>query len=165
MICQHLRELEEAIIAAGIAETFRGQAWTTNCLEWDYFDCYLDEEKIRQRFALSMLSRPPTSKVLRRPWNCAKTILPDFSPSLGVKAVLFDVTRFQEVKMFCRRTIPEIALGLVSIKAEQVRSSGYGTRAGMSQDQGFDCIQRRFQFDGLVGQCPSCNRLAHHYNA
>ena len=29
MICQHLRELEEAIRAAGISETFRGQAWTS----------------------------------------------------------------------------------------------------------------------------------------
>lgn len=52
MICQHLRQLEEAIIASGIAETYRGQAWTTNCREWVYFDCHLDEEKVRQQFDL-----------------------------------------------------------------------------------------------------------------
>ena len=28
--------------------------------------------------------------------------------------------------MFCERTIPEIVLELVSIKAEQLRSTGYG---------------------------------------
>jgi hypothetical protein len=52
MVCHHLRHLEEAIIASGIGETFRGQAWTTNCREWVYFDCYLDVEKIREQFAL-----------------------------------------------------------------------------------------------------------------
>jgi hypothetical protein len=53
MICEHLRPLEDAIRAAGIAETFRGQPWTTNCREWVYFDCYLEVEKIRQQFDLS----------------------------------------------------------------------------------------------------------------
>jgi len=52
MTCQHLRQLEEAIIAAGITETCRGQAWTTNCREWVYFDCYLHDETIRQQFDL-----------------------------------------------------------------------------------------------------------------
>jgi hypothetical protein len=41
-----------AILAAGVAETFRGQAWTTNCREWVYFDCYLDAEAIRHQFEL-----------------------------------------------------------------------------------------------------------------
>ncbi len=52
MICQHLRQLEQAILAAGISETYRGQAWTANCREWVYFAYYLDEEKVRQQFDL-----------------------------------------------------------------------------------------------------------------
>jgi hypothetical protein len=52
MTCQHLRQLEEAIIASGLWETYRGQAWTTNCREWVYFKCYLDQDKIRQKFDL-----------------------------------------------------------------------------------------------------------------
>jgi hypothetical protein len=52
MTCQHLRKLEEAVLASGIAETYRGQAWTINCREWVYFACYLDQERIRQQFDL-----------------------------------------------------------------------------------------------------------------
>ena len=36
MTCEHLIELERAIIAAGIRETSRGQAWSRNCREWVY---------------------------------------------------------------------------------------------------------------------------------
>jgi hypothetical protein len=53
MVCEHLQQLEQAIIKAGIKETFRGQAWTKNCREWVYFDCYLDHESIKKRFSLS----------------------------------------------------------------------------------------------------------------
>jgi hypothetical protein len=53
MTCEHLRLLEDAIIAAGIPETFRGQAWSDNCREWVYFDCFIDIEAVRKRFSLA----------------------------------------------------------------------------------------------------------------
>ena len=52
MLCIHLRELEQAIQAQGIRETYRGQAWSDHCREWVYFDCYLEREEIRRRFKL-----------------------------------------------------------------------------------------------------------------
>jgi hypothetical protein len=52
MLCEHLRLLETAIASKGIRETFRGQAWSNNCREWVYFDCYIDQEKVRSDFAL-----------------------------------------------------------------------------------------------------------------
>jgi hypothetical protein len=52
MTCQHLRQLEDAIIASGIGETYRGQAWSTNCRQWVYFDCHLDVDAVREQFAL-----------------------------------------------------------------------------------------------------------------
>ena len=51
MVCEHLRQLEEELIALGIREIFRGKAWTRNCREWVYFDCYLDRASIRGRIA------------------------------------------------------------------------------------------------------------------
>lgn len=53
MTCEHLKELERAIIAAGFRETFRGKAWSDNCREWVYFDCYLASEAIRGKFELA----------------------------------------------------------------------------------------------------------------
>ena len=53
MTCKHLRQLEAEIIAAGIRETYRGKAWTENCREWVYFDCYLDRKSIRKRMTLA----------------------------------------------------------------------------------------------------------------
>jgi hypothetical protein len=53
MLCEHLAELEQAIIAAGIPITFRGQPWSSNCREWVYFACWLDRPAIRERFALA----------------------------------------------------------------------------------------------------------------
>ena len=52
MICKHLQPIEAELIHLGIAETFRGQAWTKNCREWVYFDCYLDLASLRKRLAL-----------------------------------------------------------------------------------------------------------------
>lgn len=52
MICEHLRQLETEILAAGHHETFRGQAWSENCREWVYFACYFDRESIRKRLPL-----------------------------------------------------------------------------------------------------------------
>ena len=48
MVCEHLRELEERMLAAGLRVTFRGQAWSRNCREWVYFDCLLDRAAIRE---------------------------------------------------------------------------------------------------------------------
>jgi hypothetical protein len=52
MTCEHLIDLERALLAAGIKETSRGQAWSQNCREWVYFDCYLDTAAIRRRYKL-----------------------------------------------------------------------------------------------------------------
>jgi hypothetical protein len=51
-MCEHLVELEQALIAAGVAETFREKPWTSNCREWVYFACWLDRPAIRIRFAI-----------------------------------------------------------------------------------------------------------------
>ena len=53
MICRHLRTLEAELVDRGIPETFRGQAWTENCREWVYYNCYLDTQKLLQRLPLS----------------------------------------------------------------------------------------------------------------
>lgn len=52
MICEHLRHLEQAIIARGIPETFRGKAWSLNCREWVYFDCYIDTDAVSKAMSL-----------------------------------------------------------------------------------------------------------------
>jgi|SRR5215831_11527831 len=52
MTCEHLRAVEQAMIGLGIRETFRGAAWSRNCREWVYFDCYIDLEAVRDRFPL-----------------------------------------------------------------------------------------------------------------
>ncbi len=52
MTCEHLKALEQAILARGIRETSRGQAWSKNCREWVYFDCWLDTAALRKAFAL-----------------------------------------------------------------------------------------------------------------
>jgi hypothetical protein len=53
MLCEHLRHLEQAIVATGIRETFRGRPWSMNCREWVYFDCYIDTDAVSRSFALS----------------------------------------------------------------------------------------------------------------
>lgn len=53
MLCKHLQGLEAEIIASGIAETFRGQAWSDNCREWVYFDCVLDLAALRARLSFA----------------------------------------------------------------------------------------------------------------
>jgi len=53
MTCEHLRPLEQAILSGGMRETFRGQAWSNNCREWVYFDCYIDAASVRRHFALA----------------------------------------------------------------------------------------------------------------
>jgi hypothetical protein len=49
-MCEHLRQLENHLKTQGIKETFRGRAWSKNCREWIYYDCYFDIEQIRTRF-------------------------------------------------------------------------------------------------------------------
>lgn len=51
MVCEHLRPLEELLIARGIPVSFRGQAWSMNCREWVYFDCFLDTDAIRKEIS------------------------------------------------------------------------------------------------------------------
>jgi hypothetical protein len=53
MTCEHLVALEQALIAAGFRETSRGQAWSQNCREWVYFDCYLPAQLVREKFGLA----------------------------------------------------------------------------------------------------------------
>lgn len=50
MVCEHLRPLEQELLAQGINVTFRGQAWSQNCREWVYFDCYLACDELEKRF-------------------------------------------------------------------------------------------------------------------
>lgn len=52
MICEHLAPVEAELKARGVRVTFRGQAWSDNCREWVYFDCVLERETLRRRFAL-----------------------------------------------------------------------------------------------------------------
>jgi hypothetical protein len=51
--CEHLQSLEQEIKDRGIRETYRGKPWTTNCREWVYFDCFINLEAVRSRFALA----------------------------------------------------------------------------------------------------------------
>jgi len=53
MTCEHLRDLEETMSAAGLRETFRGSAWSANCREWVYFDCFIDVGAVRWRHKLA----------------------------------------------------------------------------------------------------------------
>lgn len=53
MTCEHLRPLEEAILASEIRETYRGAAWSQNCREWVYFDCFLDLLAVRDVIELA----------------------------------------------------------------------------------------------------------------
>jgi hypothetical protein len=52
MVCEHLVPLEQALLAAGMRETFRGRAWSDNCREWVYFACVLNRAALRERLAL-----------------------------------------------------------------------------------------------------------------
>ena len=53
MVCGHLAEVEQALLASDIPETFRGRPWSSNCREWVYFSCWLDRPAIRSRFKLA----------------------------------------------------------------------------------------------------------------
>ena len=51
-MCEHLSILENELKDRGIKETYRGQAWTKNCREWIYFDCYFNVDSLRERLKL-----------------------------------------------------------------------------------------------------------------
>lgn len=51
-ICDHLRPVVDHCRAAGGVVTFAGQAWSSNCHVWVYFDAVLDAEALRRRFEL-----------------------------------------------------------------------------------------------------------------
>jgi hypothetical protein len=51
MVCEHLAPLEKYILDSGLKETSRGQAWSSNCREWVYFDVVLDTPTLQERFA------------------------------------------------------------------------------------------------------------------
>jgi len=53
MLCEHLKNIEDALTNAGYNETYRGAPWTMNCREWVYFDITLDIEKLRERYEFS----------------------------------------------------------------------------------------------------------------
>ncbi|MBK9550668.1 MAG: hypothetical protein IPO45_00490 [Saprospiraceae bacterium] len=44
-MCEHLIELENELKLIDIKENSRG-AWSANCREWVYYDCYLKTETI-----------------------------------------------------------------------------------------------------------------------
>ena len=51
MVCEHLSELENALLTYGAEETYRGQAWSDNCREWVYFDVVLDIDALQSQFS------------------------------------------------------------------------------------------------------------------
>jgi hypothetical protein len=53
MTCEHLKPLEQALLAKGIHESFRGKAWSENCREWVYFECFIDTAAVQRSFAFS----------------------------------------------------------------------------------------------------------------
>lgn len=50
-VCEHLKPLEDELLAIGFKELARGQVWSKNCREWVYFDCTLDVPALLERFA------------------------------------------------------------------------------------------------------------------
>lgn len=52
MVCEHLREVLEHLLASGAKVTYAGQAWSRNCRVWVYLDRVLDLAALRGQFAL-----------------------------------------------------------------------------------------------------------------
>lgn len=50
-VCEHLRPVEDRLLALGRAVTGSGQPWTQNCRFWVYFDAVLDCEALKKNFA------------------------------------------------------------------------------------------------------------------
>lgn len=51
-VCEHLRPLEDYLVSLKRAITYSGQAWSSNCRFWVYFDAVLDCDALRKRFPL-----------------------------------------------------------------------------------------------------------------
>ncbi|HUR39513.1 MAG TPA: hypothetical protein VM222_08460 [Planctomycetota bacterium] len=51
-VCEHLRALEDELVAAGRKITSAGQPWTMNCRYWITFDVVLDGEALKKRLKL-----------------------------------------------------------------------------------------------------------------
>src|SRR5262245_52763718 len=52
-VCDHLRAVEDYLVSVGRAITGSGQAWSSNCRFWVYFDAVLDCEALIKKFALA----------------------------------------------------------------------------------------------------------------
>ena len=52
-VCEHLRALEDELVALKRAITFAGQAWSAHCRHWIYFDAVLDCDALKKRFKLA----------------------------------------------------------------------------------------------------------------
>jgi len=91
MTCEHLKPLEQAIMTCGIRETFRGEAWSQNCREWVYFDCFIDTAAVRHLFAFPSCvadhSHRGTHDGQERGFvcsDCHDAIMGRYEPSSGV---------------------------------------------------------------------------------
>ena len=51
-MCDHLRPLEDHLASLKCAVSFAGQAWSSNCRHWIYYQVLLDCEALRKRFKL-----------------------------------------------------------------------------------------------------------------
>ena len=58
MVCEHLADLEIALLESGARVTFRGQPWSRNCREWVYFDVQIELDSVAKRFALNYPVEP-----------------------------------------------------------------------------------------------------------
>jgi hypothetical protein len=52
-VCEHLRALEDDLVARNRAITFAGKPWSRGCRYWIYFDAVLDCEGLIQRLKLA----------------------------------------------------------------------------------------------------------------
>lgn len=90
MTCEHLRDLESALLARRFRETFRGQPWSRNCREWVYFDCHLALDAVRKAFALDERVKDHVHRgthdgaeagfVCQEHWDAIVGLHPDFAP-------------------------------------------------------------------------------------
>ena len=53
MLCPHLAQLEQLLLEANIAVTYRGRPWSSNCRQWVYFACYFDRPAVRALLELA----------------------------------------------------------------------------------------------------------------
>ncbi len=51
-VCEHLRSLEDPLVAQGHKITFAGQPWSANCRYWITFDVLLDCAALKKRLKL-----------------------------------------------------------------------------------------------------------------